>query len=143
MEKHLANLEMLQEEAAAFAQKLSPKTEGATLVTLIGELGAGKTSFVQGLARALAIEDAVTSPTFVLEKVYATGKGPYARLAHIDAYRLKGGKDLPALGFDELLKDPATLVCLEWPELVADGLPNADHAISLRVEGEGRIISYA
>lgn len=144
--KHLENLEALQEEAAAFAGTLAPAAAGATLVTLSGELGAGKTSFAQGVAAELGVSDAVTSPTFVLEKIYElpeeTALG-FKRLVHIDAYRLEGGKALPPLGFDELMQDTHNLILLEWPERVADGLPAAAVQITLEVSGSGRTISYA
>jgi tRNA threonylcarbamoyladenosine biosynthesis protein TsaE len=87
----------------------------------------------------------VTSPTFVLEKIYELSptQSAFARLVHIDAYRLEGGAALSPLGFAELMLDPATLVLLEWPERVADVLPEPACAISLAVAPEGgRIISY-
>jgi tRNA A37 threonylcarbamoyladenosine biosynthesis protein TsaE len=64
-------------------------------------------------------------------------------LIHIDAYRLEKGKDLGPLGFDEAMKDEGSLVVLEWPEMVADALPKADKAITLRVLEDGsRNITY-
>ena len=144
--KTLDSLEALQHEAGVFAATLSPKAGNATLVTLSGELGAGKTSFTQGLACAFGIEESVTSPTFVLEKIYelpeATSRG-FTRLIHIDAYRLEGENSLTPLGFDELMQDPKNLVVLEWPELVTSQLPAADASITLTVVPEGRAISYA
>lgn len=139
----LQNLESLQEEAARFASSLSANSEHATLVTLSGELGAGKTSFVQGIARALGIKESITSPTFVLEKVYALPEGSaFTELVHIDAYRLEGDTSLVPLGFAERYANPTTLILLEWPELVENQLPPRDIAITLTVEGEGRTISY-
>ena len=144
--KTLDSLKTLQQEAAAFVATLSPKVGNATLVTLSGELGAGKTSFTQGLAHTFGITETVTSPTFVLEKIYdlpeTTGHG-FMRLIHIDAYRLEGENSLTPLGFDELMQDPKNLVVLEWPELVASQLPAADVSITLTVVPEGRAISYA
>jgi tRNA threonylcarbamoyladenosine biosynthesis protein TsaE len=145
MEKELHSLEDLAAEAKVLISRLAPKEAQATLVTLSGELGAGKTSFTQALAKTLGVQDHVTSPTFVLEKIYALpeGKG-FARLAHIDAYRLKSGNELGALGFDALMQDPQTLIVLEWPEMVADTLPPADVSMTLVVrEDETRIMSYA
>src|SRR5262245_33057396 len=112
MEKVITSLESLEQEAARFAAELTPKG-AATLVTLTGELGAGKTAFTKAVAKTLGVEEHVTSPTFVLEKIYQLpeGKG-FARLIHIDAYRLKEGKDLKALGFDELMEDGGNLVFL-------------------------------
>lgn len=144
MEMTLLTLEDLQAEATALAGRLAPQSDRATLVTLSGELGAGKTSFTQALARAYGIEEHVTSPTFVLEKIYQLPEGQsFKRLAHIDAYRLKGGVELAPLGFDELMKDPGTLIVLEWPEMVADGLPAADVSIQLAVHDESRTLTYA
>lgn len=124
MEKHIASLREFEQEARDFTEQLSSKAEGATLVTLSGELGAGKTSFIQGVARALGVQDPVTSPTFVLEKMYTLPKNDkgFLRLVHIDAYRLKKGIDLRTLGFDEIMQDSRNLVMLEWPERVVDGL---------------------
>ncbi|MEK9184512.1 MAG: tRNA (adenosine(37)-N6)-threonylcarbamoyltransferase complex ATPase subunit type 1 TsaE [Patescibacteria group bacterium] len=145
MGKKLQNLDELTHEARVLSERLAPKTGGATLVTLSGELGAGKTSFTQALAKMYGIEEHVTSPTFVLEKVYQLAKDKsFRRLVHIDAYRLKSGEELSALGWDELMKDARTLVVLEWPEMVADGLPKADVAILLTVEpDQSRTIAYA
>lgn len=144
METALPTLEALQAEAASFIEGRSAKEAGATLITLSGDLGAGKTSYVQGVAKAFGITEHVTSPTFVLEKVYTVPKeaNGFARLIHIDAYRLNDGAELNALAFNELLNDKQNLILLEWPERVADTLPPADVAIALRVDGEGRSISY-
>lgn len=146
MERHLASLEELQAEAMRFAESLAPRQDRATLVTLSGELGAGKTSFTQGIASALGVTEQVTSPTFVLERVYPLsvqkGRG-FSRLAHLDAYRLEGASALKPLGFQELMTDPTTLVLLEWPEIVEDAVSQADVRITLKVNGDGRTISYA
>lgn len=145
MDRIISTLEELQAEAEAFVAQLVPKAEGATLITLSGELGAGKTAFTKALAKAFGIEDHITSPTFVLEKIYLLPeKSPFKRLAHIDAYRLNSGEDLAALGFAELMADQGTLVMLEWPEQVADALPDADVRISLEALADAtRKISYA
>jgi tRNA threonylcarbamoyladenosine biosynthesis protein TsaE len=113
----------------------------ATVVTLSGELGAGKTTFVQKVAHALGIEDRVTSPTFVLEKIYQLSEQRFERLIHIDAYRLDSSKELEALGFAELLADPKNLILLEWPERVADLIPEDAIAIRFDITGEERTIS--
>jgi tRNA threonylcarbamoyladenosine biosynthesis protein TsaE len=139
----LASLEELQAEAGRFVASLTPKDGHATLVTLSGELGAGKTSFTQGIAKALGSTDPITSPTFVLEKIYDLDGQSFSRLVHIDAYRLEGEKSLAPLGFDDLYADAQNLIVLEWPELVASQLPQADHALTLRVAGDGRELAYA
>jgi tRNA threonylcarbamoyladenosine biosynthesis protein TsaE len=145
MDRTLASLEDTLTEAARFAAELAPHESNATLITLSGELGTGKTSFTQGVARALGVETPVTSPTFVLQKIYQlpeeAGRG-FARLVHIDAYRLKSGEDLTALGFNSLMEDAKNLIVLEWPERVADALPQAHITVTLALSGAGRTISY-
>jgi len=143
MEKRIKNIEELEAEASAFAETLTPR-KGATLITLSGELGAGKTAYTKALAKALGIDVHITSPTFVLEKIYLLPDGkPFARLAHIDAYRLKDSSELSALGFDELMSDPDTLVVLEWPERVADSLSLATARLTFTVLEDGvRSIRY-
>ncbi len=145
MEKQIATLEELVHEAERFIATLAPESGRASLVTLSGELGAGKTAFTKACAKALGVEESVTSPTFVLEKVYSLDPSATAfkRLVHIDAYRLESGAELAPLGFDELLKDPKTLILLEWPEKVADALPAATRAIILAVHPDGsRTLTY-
>jgi tRNA threonylcarbamoyladenosine biosynthesis protein TsaE len=137
MEKQIRTLEELQAEAEAFVSTLTPKGEGATLVTLSGELGAGKTAFTKAVAQALGISDAVTSPTFVLEKIYLLSGKAFSRLIHIDAYRLNSGSELSPLGFSALMSDAGNLVVLEWPEKVTSALPTPAVRISLQVEENG------
>ena len=113
----------------------------ATVVTLSGELGAGKTTFAQGIAKALGVEETVTSPTFVIEKIYQLEKQKFSRLVHIDAYRLNGAHELQMLGWDELLRDPQNLIVLEWPENVAELIPENAIRVRFEIEGDGRIIT--
>jgi tRNA threonylcarbamoyladenosine biosynthesis protein TsaE len=144
VEKILKDLDALTVEATTFTQGLKPKANHATLVTLSGELGAGKTTFVKAVAKALGVQDTVTSPTFVLEKIYPLpGSGVFARLIHIDAYRFEKSDEIKVLNFDEILKDPRNLVMLEWPEQVSGALPKASVAIALRtMPGDSRQITY-
>lgn len=144
MERLIATLPELEAEAAIFLKTLTTGQNQAVLVTLSGELGAGKTAFTKAVAGALGVEDTVTSPTFVLEKIYLLPDGqPFERLIHIDAYRLEDGNDLVPLGFDELMNDPENLILLEWPEKVAGSLPTPSVKISFAVKPDGsRIISY-
>ena len=129
--------------AKELAKTVTPKTEGATLITLSGELGAGKTAFVKAFARALGVTEDVTSPTFILSKTYELSNQSFARLVHIDAYRLDDGAGLAPLRFGELLLDSTNLILLEWPEQVQNALPKADSALTITVEEDGtRHISY-
>jgi tRNA threonylcarbamoyl adenosine modification protein YjeE len=145
METLVKTLIELDAEAVRFIGELFPKEGSATLVTLSGDLGAGKTAFTKAVARVLCVEETVTSPTFVLEKIYQlrSEASKFERLIHIDAYRLEAGNDLAPLGFDELMQDSENLIFLEWPEKVADALPSPEVRISFMVHtDESRTISY-
>lgn len=143
MEKIVSTLADLELEASRFIASLTLGAE-ATLVTLSGELGAGKTAFTKAVARTLGVEETVTSPTFVLEKIYELPEGQvFTRLIHIDAYRLEKGSDLTPLHFDDYRKDPRTLILLEWPEKVADALPTPTKHLTLSLNTDGsRTITY-
>lgn len=121
--------------ASRFVASLVPQPDAATVVTLSGDLGTGKTTFAQGLAQALGVEGHVSSPTFVLENIYPLEGQAWHRLVHIDAYRLKGSGELAPLGWDMLTGDPGNLILLEWPEQVADAVPAGAAAIRLEDAG--------
>ncbi len=109
----------------------------ATLITLSGDLGAGKTSFVQALARELGVTEAIQSPTYVLMKKYELVGQRFRTLIHIDAYRLKDMGEFAVLRPEEFFGDESALVALEWPEMVEGALPKADIAMKLSSEGAG------
>jgi tRNA threonylcarbamoyl adenosine modification protein YjeE len=143
MEKLVKTLTELGDEAALFAQELVPKKDTATLITLSGELGAGKTAFVKMIAKEMGIEETVNSPTFVLEKIYLLPGQKFKRLIHIDAYRLERGDNLSSIGFDEIIKDAQNIIFLEWPEKVTSTTLKPDKNISFQVlPDNSRIISY-
>lgn len=96
------------------------EADEAFVVGLSGHLGAGKTAFVKAVARELGIEEIVTSPTFVIMKIYeierARANATFKRLVHIDAYRLERREELEVLMFEEIIADKNNLVMIEWPE---------------------------
>lgn len=144
METLLKDLPAFEAAAISFAGSLQPRSNRATLVTLQGDLGAGKTTFVQSVARALGVTEHVTSPTFVLAKSYDLSGQPFERLVHIDAYRLKDGDELSGIRFENLMQDSGNLVMLEWPEVVYEALPDADVSIQLVANEDGtRTMTYA
>lgn len=135
--------ENLIQEAENFLHTLSPR-ETATVVGLYGDLGAGKTTFTKALAKVLGVEGTVTSPTFVLEKIYTLTGQRFSHLIHIDAYRLEGSVELKQLGWDTIVSDPENLIIVEWADKVEDILPEDTKKVSLKVTGENvRDISYA
>ena len=132
MEKILkTDLEAL---AKRVLSKLTPHEEKATLLTLSGDLGAGKTTFVQALARELGVKEAIQSPTYVLMKKYTLGGQGFDTLIHIDAYRLDTAEQFAALDPQMFFTAPRTLVAIEWPERVLGALPKADLALTFSSE---------
>jgi tRNA threonylcarbamoyladenosine biosynthesis protein TsaE len=112
------------ELAARFVQTLSnTASAGATIIGLVGDLGAGKTTFVQAAAASLGVIDKVTSPTYILEKIYRLEHARFDHLIHIDAYRLEKPEELMNLGWREISANPKNLIFLEWPERVEDIMP--------------------
>jgi tRNA threonylcarbamoyladenosine biosynthesis protein TsaE len=132
---------------------LSAKNSGATIVGLYGELGSGKTSFTQGVARTLGISETVVSPTFVIEKIYELqspkteteltsppSNKNFSHLIHIDAYRLEKSSELLHLGWPEIIADSKNLILIEWPERVADIIPKHIRINFRHIENEQREI---
>jgi len=97
--------------------------ERAVVIGLRGDLGSGKTTFVQCVAEALGIEEPVTSPTFVIQKTYRLEGQTFKRLVHIDAYRIQSANEMPALRWEETVSDPSNIVFIEWPENIEGALP--------------------
>jgi tRNA threonylcarbamoyladenosine biosynthesis protein TsaE len=131
----------MYEAARTLVAGLRPQTDTATIITLSGDLGAGKTTFTQGIARALGVEETVTSPTFVLEKVYELTDQKWERLIHIDAYRLVSEHELEVLGWHEMAQDPSNLIIIEWPEMVAELIPTDAIRITISGDGDTREVS--
>lgn len=104
----------------AVAARLAALLRPGDLILIDGDLGAGKTTFTQGMARALGVESAVTSPTFVLMNIYPTNAG--FDLAHVDVYRLDRLSEVVDLALPELLDDGAVAV-VEWGPRAAAALP--------------------
>ena len=123
------SVEETWELARQFAATLKP----GDVVCLEGDLGAGKTTFTQGLAAALKVKGRVTSPTFCIVQEHA---GDGCLLVHMDLYRLKGEEDVEAIGWEDYLARGAILV-VEWPER-AGGLipPTARHIVFKHLDGE-------
>lgn len=104
----------------AFARKLvAGLTTGGALL-LAGELGAGKTTFVQGLAEALGIQRTITSPTFTLLNTYDTTHPIIQQLVHLDLYRIADSSTIAELDLPTWLANPHALVVVEWPERAPD-----------------------
>ncbi len=154
MTKHLCR-SLAETEAATtlFLSNLVVNKDGATVVGLLGDLGSGKTTFTQALARQLGVIERVTSPTFVIQKIYALNRGEalgalkasprFSRLIHIDAYRLHQPDELARLQWSEIIADPGNLVLIEWADRVLSLLPPEAHKIMFHfIDQETREIKW-
>ena len=118
--------EQTRQLAAEFATALPPV---ATLA-LHGDMGVGKTTFVQGLARGLGVPERVTSPTFA---IYTVHRGGTRALVHLDAYRLENEHQIESLLLEEFLVSPYCLA-VEWPDKIAGWLPADAWHLTLSIE---------
>lgn len=126
------------EETRAVGEAVATLLRPGDLVSLTGDLGAGKTTFVQGAARALGVEEPVLSPTFTLVREY---RGP-TPIYHMDIYRLDRVQDVLDLGFDELV-DRRAIVFVEWGDAIDALLPpeRLQVELTLPADGEERRLS--
>ena len=112
---------------------------------LSGELGAGKTSLIKGLAVGLGVKKEITSPTFTLMNVYEVKslKSKVKSLVHIDTYRLKDEKELVEIGVEDYLGRPDTICAIEWPEKIKNILNNADGRLRRPADYTDKIIKIS
>lgn len=127
MDKALSTTSRSAEETRILGAALAPLLVPGDVVSLSGDLGAGKTVFVQGVAAASGVSGHVTSPSFTLVQEYAA-RYP---ILHLDVYRLNSFQEVLDLGFEELL-DPGAILLIEWGDAVAPLLPRRYLEISLR-----------
>jgi len=141
--KHISKNEKDTHQIAA---KLAQKLKGGEIIALEGDLGAGKTTFVKGFARAFGIKKHVTSPTFVLLKVYEIrnkparrssksegGKSKIRNLVHVDCYRLDEPQELFYLGIEEYLNKPDTIVVIEWADKIKNYIKKFKKKIWIKI----------
>lgn len=142
-----------EKETFNFAKKFAKQLKGGEVIGLIGDLGAGKTVFTKGLATGLGVKKNITSPTFVLMKIYQTkyprlpksGNGGQAisnikYLIHIDAYRLKTSGDLIAVGAEEYINRADAVTVIEWADKIKKILPAKTRYVKIINNGENKRI---
>ena len=119
-----SNFKETQQLGFDFANRL----KGGDVVALYGDLGSGKTTFVQGLAKGLSIERPIISPTFIIMRMYKLGnrkKGIGSRnFYHVDLYRVSNETDVQGVGLMELMADPENIIVIEWPDKIENLLPD-------------------
>lgn len=111
-------------ETQKLGEKLATDLKGGQILALYGELGSGKTTFVQGLARGLGIRRRIISPTFVFIRQYpVTDHRSLITFYHVDLYRIDKIEDTRGLGLEEILSDPGDVTAIEWAEKIKKILP--------------------
>lgn len=123
--KIIKNLDEMRDFANSFLENLQAKGDTAAVVALRGDLGSGKTAFVQAVAKVFGVQEYITSPTFVIQKKYkihnlASG---FENLIHIDAYRLGNEQELSQLDWEKTIANPKNIIFIEWAERVEEILP--------------------
>ena len=112
-------LALTLEELTAWGERFGRTARAPLVVTLAGDLGAGKTTLAQAICRGYGVKELVTSPTFALVHRYDAPRSP---VYHLDLYRLRGPDELTNIGWDEIVSSQA-LVLVEWPERATGALP--------------------
>lgn len=125
-------------ETAALAKQIAHHLPRPALITMSGDLGAGKTTFTKALAKELGIEETITSPTFTILKSY---EAKDVTLHHIDAYRLEG--IVQDLGFEEIFDEENSICVVEWFDYIDYVLPKERLHIAIVLDGETRIFTIA
>ncbi|MGA1309743.1 MAG: tRNA (adenosine(37)-N6)-threonylcarbamoyltransferase complex ATPase subunit type 1 TsaE [Gemmatimonadaceae bacterium] len=119
--------ELTEPELRAWGETLGASIASGSILTLEGDLGAGKTTLAQAIARGWGVTAEVTSPTYAIVQAYAGPRGP---LHHLDLYRLDHPAQLAQIGWDEILR-AGGLVLIEWPDRAGDALPRDLRRIQL------------
>ncbi len=117
-----------ESELISWGERFGKGARPPLIVTIAGDLGAGKTTLVQAICRGYGVTDEVTSPTFALVHQYSASRSP---VFHLDLYRLKSVDELTNIGWDETMAENA-LVLIEWPERAGDRVPHLHVPISLQ-----------
>ena len=135
LSKSSAQTKRFAAKLAAGVAKMKSRRE-AVVIALTGDLGSGKTTFVQGFARSLGITSRILSPTFLIFRKYRVPifkfKVPsFKFLYHVDAYRLKNSRELTALGFRDVMANPQNIIVVEWADRIKNLLPKSARWIFL------------
>jgi tRNA threonylcarbamoyladenosine biosynthesis protein TsaE len=130
------------EDTKKLAFKLAKELKSGDALALYGDLGSGKTTFVRYLAEALNTVSRVQSPTFVILREYKVDLNNIKKIYHLDLYRLVSASDVEELGFQEIINEAASILCVEWPDLIEHLLPKTTKKIHFKYLGtEDREVS--
>jgi tRNA threonylcarbamoyladenosine biosynthesis protein TsaE len=151
------------EETQKLGEEFAQNLQGGEVLALYGDLGSGKTTFMQGLAKGLGVTRNINSPTFIIMRTYDINRhsglsriysetdsgapqndgSEIKNLYHVDLYRIENEKDVEGLGLVELLNDPQNIVAIEWPDKVKNILPEKRISIYFKyVDEDKRTIDF-
>ena len=141
--KTISEIETKEVAKIIIREIISKKGSGPVFVGLVGDLGAGKTAFVKGVAEFFDVGEPVLSPTFVIQKIYKISEESrqkenhgFKRLVHMDLYRLEDEKSLEAIKWEEYKNDNSNILFVEWPNQIWENAPAG--MIEIKIEhGEG------
>lgn len=142
MDNSIQTITKNAQETSEFGKKIGNSLRpidkgGAVVYCLFGELGSGKTTFIQGFARGLGITSRLLSPTFIIVRRYSLQQ-KFIYFYHIDLYRITSRNELEGLGLAEILSDPKSIVAIEWAEKLGKMLPNERTDIHFDTMEDGR-----
>ena len=131
-----------KEETQTLAEIFAKTLRGGDFLAFYGDLGSGKTTFIQGLAKGLGVDKRIISPTFIIMRHYVikpkTKNLKLKNFYHIDLYRTESKHDLLAIGLDQIIQDKDNIVALEWAEKLGGMLPERRIDISMEYLGEDK-----
>lgn len=132
------------EDTQNIAKEIAHTLKGGEILAFTGDLGAGKTTFCQALAKELGVKHNVNSPTFVIMKIYPVENGsPIKNLVHIDAYRINSFSDLEAIGATEYFSREDSVVLIEWAEKIRNSLKDTHILLNFDIHNDIRRITIS
>ena len=127
-----------EQETILLGEQIAAQFQPGDVITLEGDLGAGKTEFVKGVCRYFEVSDLVTSPTFSIINQYdgTMAGGEPVKLYHVDLYRIDSPAELAEVGFDDMVFTPNAIKLIEWPEKAGDRMPERHWKIVIEQDEE-------
>lgn len=133
-----------EKQTMEIGREIAAKLKGGDIVLLYGDLGAGKTTMVKGMAIFFGIKKKITSPTFTLMNLFEIQKGDIKKIVHIDTYRLQNEQELIDIGVEDYLGAADTVCLVEWPEKMKKILKNKK-TLKIKIEhlNKGRLVEFS